>query len=180
MMKQFRPILWVSASVAIASVFASAYFLRPKAEAKRGLAQVAPQNLLHRDLARTEIADLLGQKRIRAKDLENEFYPLVNKKGENIQLKFTLDKDLQKKVEDLYYRYQPAFAAFVALDPETGKILAMVDHSSVGHEGNLTLQSSFPAASIFKVVTSAAALGEGKIRPQSRFPVNGRYSTLYK
>lgn len=180
MMKQFKPILWASAGIAVVAVFGTALFLRPKADIKRTLAQVAPHNLLHRELDRREIAQMIGEKRLFSQDLEKDFYPVKDKKGEQLQVHFTLDKDLQKKIESLYDRYDPAFAAFVAMDPDTGKILALVDHSQDGHEGNLALKSSYPAASVFKVVTSAAALGEGKIRPNSRFPVNGRFSTLYK
>jgi len=178
MMKQFKPVLWIASGAAVLAVTATAVLLSPgSGRASRGLAQLSKHILP--SIEKSEIAALLGTHRFNSKELVNGDFP-VSDRGRQINLHLTLDKDLQERVENLYDRYDPAYAAFVAMDPETGKILAMVDHSSDGHEGNLALQATFPAASVFKVVTSAAALGEGKIPPNTRFPVNGRYGTLYK
>jgi len=55
-----------------------------------------------------------------------------------------------------------------------------VDYSSEEQKGNLALKATYPAASVFKIVTSTAALNDGKVRPNAIFPVNGRFGTLYK
>ena len=178
MMKQFKPVLWIASGAAVLAVSATAFVLSPGSGSKgRGLAQLSKH--IMPSLEKSEIAALLGQHRFTARELADGSFP-ISDRGKRINLQLTLDKELQQRVEDLYERYDPAYAAFVAIDPETGKILAMVDHSSDGHEGNMALHATFPAASIFKVVTSAAALGEGKIPPNTLFPVNGRYGTLYK
>lgn len=130
-------------------------------------------------LDREEVSQLLGAQRITSNHLKLDSFP-VFKDGKSFNVEFTLDRELQEKIEETYHRYDPSFAAFVAMDPETGKILALVDYSSEKREGNLALQATFPAASVFKVVTSAAAMNEGKIQPNAIFPVNGRYTTLYK
>lgn len=168
------------ALVAVVAVFAAYFLIRPHHKIHRDLAQISPKHLLHREISRDEVAKLMGERRISSRDLELDFYPLQGNKGEPLEAKLTLDRELQSKIEELYKRYDPSYAAFVALDPETGKILAMVDHTSEEDQGNLNLQASFPAASVFKVITSAAALGEGKLQPRDRLPVNGSYSTLYK
>lgn len=180
MMKQFKPILWMAGSAAILATFATAYFLSPGSAGKgRSLAQISHRRILQPQMDKKELAALLGDQRLTSNHLKLDSFP-VAAGDKQFNMHFTLDKDLQEKIEALYERYDPAYAAFVAIDPETGKILAMVDHSSEGHKGNLALKATFPAASVFKVVTSAAALGEGKIAPNARFAVNGRYTTLYK
>ena len=182
MMKRFKPVLFLVAGAAFGAVLGTAFLLTPSpsAENSEGSSWTAhARKILHKEITRQEVSKLLGNQRITSDHLAQEYFPVSNGE-EKFHVKFSLDKELQERVENLYKRYDPAYAAFVAMDPETGQILAMVDHSIDGHRQNLNLSASYPAASIFKVVTSAAALGEGKIAPNSRFPVNGRYTTLYK
>lgn len=180
MMNKFKPVLWLSGCAALLAVVATGILLAPgKSKPKAAIRKLANNTVFHEQMERSEIAKLLGDVRISSNQLKLDYLPLQSG-DKSYQVKFTLDRELQEKIEDVYDRYAPDYAAFVAMDPETGKILALVDYSSQGHEGNLALKASFPAASIFKVVTSAAALDEGKIRPNALFPVNGRYGTLYK
>ncbi|HEY8280506.1 MAG TPA: penicillin-binding transpeptidase domain-containing protein [Bdellovibrionota bacterium] len=181
MMKEFRPVLWLCGCAAALAVFATATLLAPKGlvpgAAQRGLSSIAAHPF--QELKREEIASLLGDQSITSNHLKLDSFPIF-KDGKGYNVHFTIDRDLQERIEDAYQRYSPSYAAFVAMDPETGKILAMVDYSSEEHKGNLALKASYPAASVFKVVTSAAALNDGKVRPNAIFPVNGRYGTLYK
>jgi penicillin-binding protein A len=147
--------------------------------ASRGLSSIAQTVHPRPLLKRQEIAQLLGDQRITSNHLRLDYLPAF-KDGKSYNLHLTIDKDLQEKIEDVYQRYDPSYAAFVAMDPETGKILAMVDYSSEEKSGNLALKATYPAASVFKVVTSTAALNDGKVRPNAIFPVNGRFGTLYK
>jgi len=182
MMKEFKPILWLCGCTAAVAVVATAAYLTPSskvtAKAKRGLSSIASINLTPQ-LDRDEISAILGDQSITSNHLKLDSFPAF-KDGRSYNVHFTLDRELQERIEETYQRYDPTFAAFVAMDPETGKILAMVDYSSEEHKGNLGLQATFPAASVFKVVTSAAAMNDGKVRPNALFPVNGRYTTLYK
>lgn len=180
MMNKFKPILWLTGCAALLAVVGTGILLTPgKSKPKSAIRKLANKTVFHEQMERSEIAKLLGDQRLTSNHLKLDYFP-VTKGDRTYQIHFTLDPALQSKIEDVYERYSPDYAAFVALDPETGKILAMVDYSAQGHEGNLALKATFPAASIFKVVTSAAALDEGKVRPKSVFPVNGRYGTLYK
>lgn len=82
------------------------------------------------------------------------------------QYHLTIDPYLQKKVEEIFRRFNPNYAALVAVEPKSGKILALASHSARDkRNGNLALKASFPAASIFKLVTLSAALD--KERPVS-------------
>jgi cell division protein FtsI/penicillin-binding protein 2 len=180
MMKDFKPILWLAGCAAVLAVAGTVILLGPGklAPAARALSSL-PRHHFVPQLEREQIAALLGDQRITSNHLKLDSFP-VAKDGADYNIHFTLDRDLQEAVEELYERYDPSYAAFVAMDPETGKILAMVDYTNEEKQGNLALKASYPAASVFKVVTSAAALNEGKVRPNATFPVNGRFGTLYK
>ena len=98
-----------------------------------------------------------------------------------LQLVYTINEDLQLALSDWLDRYDPDFAVAVAIDPDTGKILALTTHVSDGKPmGNLAMSSAFPAASVFKIVTAAAAMDLGKLEPKSVIPYNGKSTSLYK
>jgi peptidoglycan glycosyltransferase len=71
----------------------------------------------------------------------------------------------------------------VAVDPETGRVLAMVSYSrdpQLRSSENLALRATFPSASIFKVVTAAAAIAEKRFSAETRIPFSGGNHTLYR
>jgi cell division protein FtsI/penicillin-binding protein 2 len=74
----------------------------------------------------------------------------------------TIDGALQEKLQHLLRSYQTPFGAVVALDPSTGRVLAMAEHSEQSPPiRGLTTRAVFPAASIFKIVTASALLEAG-------------------
>lgn len=77
----------------------------------------------------------------------------------------TLDPGLQARLERSLASYAVPWGVTVLLEPATGRILAMAEHSAAepGRKG-LALAAMAPAASIFKIVTAAALLEEG-VRP---------------
>jgi penicillin-binding protein A len=95
---------------------------------------------------------------------------------------YTLIPSVQERMEKLFEQYRPDYGAFVALDPETGRILSLVSYirDEDSKLGNLALRATFPAASIFKVVTATAALDSGKLNSDSVIAFNGGDHTLYK
>lgn len=102
----------------------------------------------------------------------------VNIEDVEYKIQYTLDPVLQKTIEDIYKRSGAQYGAFVAMDPTTGKILAIVSHGK--SQENLALKATFPSASVFKIVTAAAAIETGKLTHQSLIPVTGSYHTLYR
>jgi membrane peptidoglycan carboxypeptidase len=75
----------------------------------------------------------------------------------------TLDPGLQAHVERELRAYEVPYAALVALDPRDGRVLAYVSHSSANPDaGDLALDPTPPAASVFKVVTGAALVDAGQ------------------
>ncbi len=130
------------------------------------------------NLTRLELYTLLSDQPLDLhKPLQKQ---VIHLQEEEYRMDSTIKPELNEVIERLYKRYKPKYAAFVAIDPSNGAILSMVDYSRGGHEGHLALRGSFPAASIFKVVTSAAAIEGAKLSPSSRIPFNGSATSLYK
>ncbi|MDC4224908.1 MAG: penicillin-binding transpeptidase domain-containing protein [Candidatus Manganitrophus sp.] len=87
---------------------------------------------------------------------------------------YTLDADLQKTMENYFKQYRVPYGVFVAMDPKTGKVLASVEYSYVDPKADrLALRATYPAASIFKLVTASAALEENKARPDTEIAFHG-------
>jgi len=91
---------------------------------------------------------------------------------------YSLDPELQQFVQNLLRQVRAPHAAIVAMEPDTGKILAIADKSNSGRD--LSLHTGFPAASIFKIVTTAAALERQAVVPESLIRFRGGTYTLNK
>ncbi len=103
--------------------------------------------------------------------------------GDSVEanVSYALDMQMQERMEKLVRSYGPDYGAFVAMDAQTGRILSLVSYtredSNLGH---LALRASFPAASIFKVITASAALEKNKAHPGTVVQFNGSNTSLYK
>lgn len=105
----------------------------------------------------------------------------ANEKSPKYKINYTLQSDLQDHAETLLNRYKPDYAAIVMMDAKTGEILAMSSFQKARPEGtNLALKATYPAASIFKVVTAATAIDKAGVSPDQRIAFNGGNYTLYK
>ncbi|AGH96458.1 penicillin-binding transpeptidase domain-containing protein [Pseudobdellovibrio exovorus] len=98
------------------------------------------------------------------------------------RVNYTLASDLQNHAEALLRRYKPDYGAIVMMDARTGEILAMTsfEKNNSENDDNLALKSGYPAASVFKVITAAAAVDKAGITPEHRIAFNGGNYTLYK
>jgi cell division protein FtsI/penicillin-binding protein 2 len=106
---------------------------------------------------------------------------LASDSGAALTIQYTLDPELQDTMERLYQQYRPDYGAFAAIDPDTGAVLSMVTHTNDPNiKENLALRATYPSASIFKVITAAAALSKGGYSPESIIPFTGANHTLYK
>jgi len=112
--------------------------------------------------------------------------------GNNLFL--TIDLDVQKTAEEAY---QDKSGALIAMDPKTGRILAMVSKPSFDPDlfarnissedwkslmenphhplQNKGIQGQYPAGSVFKIITAIAGLESGMITPQTQFTCTGAF-----
>jgi penicillin-binding protein 2 len=134
-----------------------------------------------------------GGRQIEVDALGREIKPLRSVEsfpGNNVFL--TIDYDLQQVAEEAY---QDKMGALIAMDPRTGRILAMVSKPSfdpsvfarniaaeewktlIEHPfhplQNKGLQGQYPPGSVFKIVTAIAGLETGAITPETQMTCTG-------
>ena len=130
---------------------------------------------------RTSIARAIGTS-VRSKQFPTVIQASVNGlKPENLEATYTLQGHLQAYAEQLLNQYKPDYGALFMMDATTGATLAMASFEK-GAPGapNLTLRGTFPAASVFKIVTATAAVDAAGIEPHHTIYFNGGNYTLYK
>jgi peptidoglycan glycosyltransferase len=134
--------------------------------AQRSLGPVA------RGPARVEAALVPGAARA---DAEQRFItPLAH--GRRAVL--TLDPALDVFVSELLARYAVPYAGVVAVEPQSGKLLAYVSHSSAEPGArDQARDATAPAASVFKLITAAALLDRG-VKPETATCYHGGASQL--
>ena len=136
-----------------------------------------------------------GGRQVEVDSLGREIKPLRSVEpfpGNNLIL--TIDFNLQKVAEDAF---QENNGALIAMDPKTGRILAMVSKPSfdpaifarnISHEDwnslvtnphhplqNKGIQGQYPPGSVFKIITAIAGLESGAITPQTQMTCTGFY-----
>jgi cell division protein FtsI/penicillin-binding protein 2 len=95
------------------------------------------------------------------------------------QIEYTLDPEIQEFADRLLQAHQPDFGSVVAINATNGDILALSQVSRYPIEGqHLALRNSYPAASVFKIVTAAAAIEKAKLTPNHELLVTGSNSSL--
>ncbi len=99
----------------------------------------------------------------------------------DMRVNYTIDPELQMRAEKLLSQYRPDHASLVAVDVHTGAILAMATFNrDATPTDQLATRALFPAASIFKIITAAAAIDQGKAYSETQISYNGSNHTLYK
>jgi cell division protein FtsI/penicillin-binding protein 2 len=119
------------------------------------------------------------------KDLELDVASLsdhffVERDGTRLKVQSSVDADLQDYILSLLKRSRTVQAAVVALNPMDGRILAMANYEEEGKGDNLCTKAIFPAASLFKIVSAAAALETAGFTPDRTVIFTGGKHTLYK
>lgn len=129
---------------------------------------------------RTQIAKAMGAS-VRSNHFPEKLEIPWNDGKESVSLTYTLDANLQKEADRLLKSYKPDYGAIFMYDASTGEVLTMSSFQRDDpHAANLNLQATFPAASVFKVVTATAAVDKAGITPEHRIRYNGGAYTLYK
>ena len=105
---------------------------------------------------------------------------VLEKGGKNFDIRSSLDSALQDYILRLLQRSRTLQAAVVVLSPDDGRVLAMANYDKEGNGENLCVKADFPAASIFKIVSAAAAIESAGFTPDQTVFFQGRRHTLYK
>jgi len=112
-------------------------------------------------------------------NLKDKSFDLVvdgHKLSINTSIDLSLQHYLQKKIDRDTSRY----VGIVVMDPSTGRVLSMVSFDKTDPSNNPCIDNEFPAASVFKIVTAAAAIEKCGFNLNSKFSYNGGKYTLYK
>ena len=105
----------------------------------------------------------------------------TNGNSQDITVNYTIDQHLQEQAEKLFRQYKPDYGALVAIDATSGKILSLVSYQKDGNEPeHLALRATYPAASVFKIITASAAVDKYQVSPNTKIQFNGSNHTLYR
>lgn len=86
--------------------------------------------------------------------------------------RLTLDPLLERAAQRLLHAADPVVGAAVVVDPRTGKVLALAETSRNGRRGALSTLMA-PAASVFKIVTTAALFEHTNVTPRDEVCISG-------
>ncbi|MFO7496765.1 MAG: penicillin-binding transpeptidase domain-containing protein [Desulfobacterales bacterium] len=101
--------------------------------------------------------------------------------GQLFKVETSLNPHLQSHLLKRMDREHCRYIAVVAMEPASGRLLAMAGFDKDNPtSANPCIETRFPAASIFKIVTAAAAVEKLGFRPGSSLSFNGGKYTLYK
>jgi cell division protein FtsI/penicillin-binding protein 2 len=101
--------------------------------------------------------------------------PAAEGPAENgVRIALTIDEDLQKRIFSLFRRFDPPYGVFAAMEPATGRVVALVGYRRGGEsDPRLPLKAIYPAASLIKVVTASAAIERGNLSPDDEISYRG-------
>jgi len=134
-------------------------------------------------LSKKQLNQIIGHTAFNKTD-KNIFF--VTTPGDHYKVTTSIDIYLQEYLLSLMDRLKtltrgkPQRIAMVVMEPDTGKIIAMTGFDLDNPEAKPCIDSDYPAASIFKIVTASAAVEALGYTPQTPLTFNGNKYTLYK
>jgi len=127
-------------------------------------------------LSKAELQTLLDEKVL--VNLDRKRFD-VNFRGQKLTVDTSLKPDLQQFIQRKMQRSTSRYIGIVIMAPATGKIHAMVGFDKTAPHNNPNTDP-FAAASVFKIITAAAAIEKCGLNPDTEFLYNGKKHTLYK
>lgn len=147
--------------------------LSPPAAVNRAQAPAAADGLLNK----TDVQDLLATEPVANLTL-NRFNIQFGDRKLNVET--TIDPALQSEMTDAFDKRHSQSIAVVVMNAVTGEILAMAGYDRSDPNANPCIGNQYPAASIFKIVTAAAAIETRGMTAGTPLTYNGASHTLYK
>ena len=90
-----------------------------------------------------------------------------------VKLNYTFNNKLTSFVNDIQTRYRPDYSGVVLMDAQTGQVLVNQFYVK-DKKDKFDYQTPYISASLFKVITAAAAVNEHLLEPSSRIDHTGR------
>jgi penicillin-binding protein A len=100
--------------------------------------------------------------------------------GRPYQVETSIDLELQRYLIKKMDRVNSRYIGIVVMAPDTGRILTMAGFNKIDPDQDPCLTADYPAASLFKIVTAAAAVEKKGYTAGTHFNYNGYKHTLYK
>jgi penicillin-binding protein A len=101
-------------------------------------------------------------------------------RDQKFTIRSSLDPEFQSLVENRLSESKALAGTAVVLIPSTGRLLALSVYNSDPDRPLAFFWKTYPAASIFKMVTASAALDKNILTPDSSLDYTGRPHTLYR
>jgi peptidoglycan glycosyltransferase len=104
----------------------------------------------------------------------------LNDNDQHYFVETSLDPVLQTALIKRFDKVNSRYIGIVAMNPKTGRILAFTGFNKTKIDLNPCTTNKFPAASIFKIITAAAAAEKLGYSGDTQMKFNGQKHTLYK
>ena len=133
-----------------------------------------------------ETADLMSKKDVQVLLSQTPVDRLITEqtpvafKGHRLLVETSLDMELQSYLIEKMDRKNSRYIGIVVMEADSGRILALAGFDKIDPAVNPCVDNAFPAASIFKMVTAAAAVDLLGYGPETSLKFNGYKHTLYK
>ena len=98
---------------------------------------------------------------------------LVQHLSDGSVLEYSIDIEAQTAVQQVFDRYDVPVGAAVAIEVKTGRVVVFASRSRGPVERDPCLDATPPAASLFKIVTSAALIEDAGVSPDERVCYRG-------
>ena len=108
--------------------------------------------------------------------------PPVDEKIDSTHIKKQKDLFLAQKIDNMLRRFKPMYGVILVVDPKSNEIVAWGETKDykVQNTPDFFVKNTFPAASLAKTITIAAAMDANRYSLNTPVPMLGASHTLYK
>ena len=164
---------------------------RPQ-DAPKKEAAVQESQELQQKIAELKKADSIEREKEHQEDLSNTQATLVAEIApenapepeiiDSVHIKSQKNVFLAEKIDQMLRRYRPDYGVVLVVNAKTNEIIAWGERrdDKVQNQPDYFVKNTFPAASLAKTVTIAAAMESGRYSLDTPIPMRGASHTLYK
>ena len=174
---------WIASGMVLTAVLAVVFIVQgyfsPSADGRPApeIVKPAPSLPAHLLISKQDVRIILEHSN--AQELLDKQIDLPFK-NQRIHVETSLDPELQSHLDKAMDRKNSRFIGVVVMEADTGRVLALAGFNKIAPNNNPCLINAFPAASLFKIVTAAAAVDHCGYNSNTKMRFNGYKHTLYK